>query len=723
MRFTLFIIIALCLSYTAYAQPSKYKNVWTKAPSRIPNNASVDAPLMGNGDILMSMGQVGNTLRYYLSKNDFWRLQSKADHLSGPRIAGYLDINITDVAHPYFQAEQSLFNGTTTCTFGQNNEGIIATSWVAATDNLIFITLKTIGKPITISISVGAPANNAAKLKIGSTNGIAHLTRAFTDDVDIPTEIDVAVKALGQAGNTFTIAPGKPVTLALAFESKFKQNTPLAYVLKKAGSVDQKMVQQYRVAHQKWWQAYWQRSQLTVADTVLMKAYYQGLYTMAACSRDTRFPPSIFGWCVTDNPDWNGDYHLNYNFYAPFYALYSANRLQQAQTQDAPLLDFMPKGQSYAQKVTGTRGILYPVGIGPLGVDLTRDFPAGTDNGYTEHGDVEAGGLFYKQRSNAVFGVINMAQHWRCNYDKDYGRLIYPYVLATIDFWEDYLTFEQGRYVIYRDAITEKSGYNKNPLMTLALLRNALELILDMSKELNRDAPRRAKWQDMLNKLSDYPTEVSKGKTVYRGAEADSAGRPVHGASYSAIYPANGITFNSTSTELAIARNSVDATQRWDHHNSTNSFYMAAIRVGYDSLTILKELHIYALRTYPNGFQLDNPHGIENSCTVVNALQEMCCMSVGNRIRLFPVWPKDQDAAFRDIRTWGAFLVSAKLSNGIISGVVIKSERGKHCEVLNPWPSKTVSLVRNGKPAGNLKGSILSFKTTVNELITLQPLF
>lgn len=106
-----------------------------------------------------------------------------------------------------------------------------------------------------------------------------------------------------------------------------------------------------------------------------MKAYYQGLYTMGACSRDKIFPPALFGWVTTDKPSWNGDYHLNYNFYAPFYGLYSANRIEQANGQETPLLDFMNRGRWYAQRVTGTRGILYPIGIGPIGIEVTRDFP------------------------------------------------------------------------------------------------------------------------------------------------------------------------------------------------------------------------------------------------------------------------------------------------------------------------------------------------------------
>ena len=100
--------------------------------------------------------------------------------------------------------------------------------------------------------------------------------------------------------------------------------------------------------------------------------------------------------------------------------------------------------------------------------------------------------------------------------------------------------------------------------------------------------------------------------------------------------------------------------------NTSNSFFVAAIRVGYDPVKVLKELHRYAVHTYPNGFQSENPHGIENSCTVTNALNEMFCMSVGNVIRLFASLPKDKNARFENLRAWGAFLVSARHTDGVI---------------------------------------------------------
>lgn len=258
--------------------------------------------------------------------------------------------------------------------------------------------------------------------------------------------------------------------------------------------------------------------------------------------------------------------------------------------------------------------------------------------------------------------------------------------------------------------------------MSIALLKNALELAIELSKELKRDEYRQAKWQDIITHLRELPTWERKGKRFLRGAEEDERGRQVAGVSFSMIYPANGVTLDSDSALLVTGLNTVDAIQQWQHHNATSSFYPAAVRVGYAPEKIIEELRKYAIHTYPNGFQLDNPHGIENSCTVANTLNEMACMSVGNKIRLFTVWPKAVDASFEKIRTWGAFLVSASFKNGTVCGVTVFSEKGRSCTVVNPWKGKTVLLVRNGKPDKQLQGEELTFPTSVNETIVLKPL-
>ena len=535
--------------------------------------------------------------------------------------------------------------------------------------------------------------------------------------MDLQSEVAVALKTIGNEDNTILLQPGKKIIFVLAIESKFKNKKPLETALNRIKDISLNSIITLKQKHDRWWKSYWNRSSVTICDTLLMKAYYQGLYTMAACSRDKDFPPGIFGWTTTDTPAWNGDYHLNYNFQAPFYGLYSANRIEQGEPQDAPLLDFMERGSWYAKNVTQTRGILYPVGIGPLGVEVTRDFPA-----YANGPNAEQGGLFFGQRSNASYGLINMAQQWRCTYDKTYGKKIYPYALAIANFWEGYLKFENGRYIIYGDAIHEGSGKDKNPILSLGLIRNAFNLIIDLSSTLNIDTDRKEKWSDILHKLSDFPVQIRNGKKVFRYTEEGMGWADGNGLGIQQIYPCNAISLSSNDELLTIARNTIDEMKRWQDTNTSNSFFVAAIRVGYDPSVILSELHQYAVHTCPNGFQLNNPHGIENSCTVANAIDEMLCMSVGHVIRLFPVFPKNETARFSNLRTWGAFLVSAQQTNGIICKVKIKSEKGKLCSIVNPWPNYKVRLIRNGVQSEILNGNKITFKTKSGESIELKKL-
>ena len=725
-KIKLLFLLLLC-NIWIFAQTSKnasssqviFKNIWTKPPSHIPGNVSIDAPLMGNGDVTMSVGFKGDRLRYYLSKNDFWRLRSKADGLSGPRVVGFVDVTINGFNEDNFSAEQSLSNGITTCLLQKEEQSVSTRSWVSATENLIFIELSASGRAAKVSIDLAAPEHEHAKLKTGKTKGAFWLSRAFTDSVDIATEVAVALKNISSKDSIILLQPGKKVIIGITVESKFKKVDPLDDVLDRITRLDKKSVTVLLKKHNEWWKTYWDQSNIFVNDPVLKKAYYQGLYTMAACSRDLKFPPGIFGWTTTDKPAWNGDYHLNYNFQAPFYGLYAANRIAQAEPHDGPLIDFLPRGEWYAKNVKGTRGILYPVGIGPVGIEVTRDFAVG---GYQKKGDIENGGLFYGQRSNAAYGLSNMAQQWRCTYDEKYGKKIYPYARAVVDFWEDYLKYEDGRYVIYDDAIHEGSGGNQNPILSLGLVRNAFDLIIDLSATLKLDEGRRGKWEDILNKLSDFPIQIRNGRKVFRYTEKGVDWWPDNGLGIQHIYPSNSINLDSKADLLTVACNTIDEMKRWQDMNTSNSFFMAAVRVGYDPAVILNELHKYALHTYPNGFQLNNPHGIENSCTVANALNEMLCMSAGNVIRLFNGIPKKQNANFERIRAWGAFLVSASLKNETVTDVKIVSEKGRGCTLVNPWPDKKIQLIRNGKKSEIISGDRISFKTGINETVEMQSL-
>ena len=60
---------------------------------------------------------------------------------------------------------------------------------------------------------------------------------------------------------------------------------------------------------------------------------------------------------------------------------------------------------------------------------------------------------------------------------------------------------------------------------------------------------------------------------------------------------------------------------------------------------------------------------------------------VDNKIRLFPCWPADKDAAFTRLRAQGGFLVSAEFKQGKVVSATIESLAGKELQLLSPWPT------------------------------------
>jgi alpha-L-fucosidase 2 len=705
-------------------QVSKIKAVWDAPPKRTPANHSVDGPLLGNGDMGVCLGGPPEKLRFYLSKNDFWRLKSKAEQ-SGPRVFGYLDVVNESLKGASYHVEQSVFDGKTVTTLVKGDLTLRLTSWVAATDNLLVIELSTSVGNADMQIQFFPAKGGGTESHQGSEGALYWAHRKFVEDVDIPTESAAAMKVMGAEESTFTLSPDGPVTLVIAMTSGFKHDDPLAYVKNRLAKFGPEELAQVSQAHKDWWKEYWERSCVQIDDPVLEKAYYQSLYSMAAASRDPKFPPGIFGtWVTTDAPNWAGDYHLNYNHMAPFYAMYSANRIEQADPEDEPLLDFRERGRWYAENVTQTRGVLYPVGIGPVGIETTRDHGS-----YKEGENKELGGLFFYQRSNSAYCLVNIAQRWRCSYDPVYGKKVYPFVKEVVEFWEDYLKFKEGRYVIIGDAIHEGSGKNVNPILTLGLLRNTFDLVLDMSRELNVDAGRREKWRHILDHLSGWATQEKNGKTVFRYTEEGTAWWGDNTLGIQHIYPGNAIGLASDQKWIEVSHNTIEVMQRWLDFNGTNSIFPAAVRVGYAPQVILEKLREYATHTYPNGFQLDNPHGIENYSTVPNTINEMLCMSHipagsnpgGQLLRVFAVWPRDIDAKFVDIRAWGAFLVSSVLRDGEVQFVKLYSERGRDCAMVNPWPDKKVAVYREGKITQTLSGNRFTIKTNKDETLFLRP--
>lgn len=711
---------------------------FTSPPKRIPSQCSIDAPLLGNGFTGVALSGPPESQVFYVARNDFWRLKSALDE-SYPLVLGKIELSVPQLEGASFLIEQNLYDAMSTARFTKDNFTFHYRTYLAATEDMLVVEIGMEGEgTLEGSVAISLPGENEilnqpplervfpdVRENEITSKGVHYLSRAFKDSVDIPSKAAMALRVEDYPNGKFILEPGKTIRLICAFSSNFKCDDCVASVIKKVEDFTPTKLAEVENSHKLWWKTYWEKSYVSIPDSVIEKQYYLSLYGMGACSRDLDFPPSIFGtWITKERPFWNGDYHLNYNHMAPYYALYGANRIVQADPYYMPLLASMPRGIYYSEKVTSIPGgILLPVGAGPLGVETTRRTPFMDTyfKEWIESKNIEDEGMFWGQKSNSAYAVVNMSMQFYRTWDKEYTRKIYPFVKGVATFWEKYLTREGDRYVIYNDAIHEGTVGTMNPILSLGLVRLVMQTVLDMSTLLDLDKDKRSQWAFILDHLSDYPLQERNGKTVFRYTEKGTDWWEGNTLGIQHIYPAGQIGLNSDPKLLEIAYNTVDQMQRWLDSNGSNSFFPAAVRIGYNPDSILAHLDAYSKHTYPNGFQLNNPHGIENWSTVPNTINEMLCMGHQDIVRVFPVWPRDKDATFHQIRVEGAFLVSSELKNGVVKSLTLVSEKGRDLTLQNPWRQTKVEVANEITGKNVVEGEYITMKTEAGQTYQFTP--
>lgn len=698
---------------------------FSEPPKEVPTQGSTDAPLLGNGYTGVALSGMADEFVFRFARNDFWRLKSSYND-SYPLVLGKAVLSVPDMEGASYSVDQHLYTAVTDTRFAKDGKVLSCEIYVAATEDVMVVEMSNEGQEtISGSLLLSLPGKDEINddphfddvRQSGTDNkGIQYISRAYTESVDIPTKAAVAMNVEGSADGNFVLEPGKSMTMVCAFSSNFKSEDCLKAVIEKVSSCSKGVLSRLRRDHEGWWKEYWDRSYVSIPDPVIEMHYYRSLYGMASCSRDADFPPSIFGtWITKEQPWWLGDYHLNYNHMAPYYALYGANRIEQADPYYAPLLAMIPRGNWYSEQIAGIPdGVILPVGIGPLGIETTRqsEFVEKYCSHWIKDGNVEAGGLFWGQKSNSAYAVVNLNMQFYRTWDEEFARKVYPFVKGVAAFWEKYLVREGDRYIIINDAIHEGTVGTMNPIASLGLVRMVFKTACDMSELLGIDEERREIWKERHDHMSEYPLQEINGKTVFRYTERGVDWWHDNTLGIQHIYPAGAIGLASDPQLKEIALNTLEELGRWDDFNGTNSFFPAAVRLGYDPETILEHLHAYSLDTYGNGFRFENPHGIENFSTVPNTINEMMCMGHQDIVRIFPVWPRSMDASFHNIRVEGAFLVSSSIKDGIISEVTLISEKGRNLTLLNPWNGQNVEIISSDGRKSVASGEYISMETS-----------
>ena len=744
-------IIEGCMPPTSDLYVTRYKAIFTSPPKKVPSLFTPDGPIAGNGDVGLVYGGPPEKQCFYFSKNDFWKAKlGYAD--GGICLPGGLNISVNELKDAKYYAEQNIDYGTIIAKFRKGGLTWNLKSWVPATDNLVVIELSCEGAPCTVNLDFWVKEGNESRVESGIKDGIYWFTRHFdAPELVWPTHLTAAMKIFGADSTSFVLKPSQSVRILISFCTNHDRDDYFGTAIGKVKSFTASKFKQLRQEHEKWWSGFWSESKIEIGDTLIEKYYYGSHYLLASCSRNNNFPPGLWGNSLTDDTgfsNWEGDYHLNYNYQAPWWGAYSSNHVALSDPYDTPILEYMESGKKHAKEFLNCRGVYYPVGIGPKGY-CTSMFPLTAEKMmhayHTTETGIEGGYMFLGQKSDAVFCTANMFMRFYLTYDTAYAEKVYPFIREVADFWEDYLKYEDGRYMSYNDSFWEvgpwmgkdwKKDYGDiNPTQSLGMLHMLFKGILEMSSFLNKDQERHEKWQHILDHLSPIPTVDINGairiKACEGGTGSGSRTKPGFGRvmMHGLTYP-TGVCGVKTDPGFAeILRKEIDrwgkepmGDANWNMLQGSETYYPSAARLGYNPDTILFRLKKSISKTrFSNYFIPHGGGGIEMLSPVTSCINEMLLQGYEGIIRVFPTWPANKNAKFENLRTHGAFLVSSEKSNGKIKYIKVTSEKGRLCTLENPWGNSEVTMKRNNKRVETLSGDILHFKTEQNEHLLITP--
>jgi alpha-L-fucosidase 2 len=692
-----------------------YKATLMAPPKVIDTEGTTDAPLLGNGDLGVAIFGGIDAMTFNLHKNEFWSLgEAKVKAMAR------LTLTLAGMAGASYQMTEELGVGEVTGTFSVGGKTLTTKTWVQADDtkqNRVITQLTLAGGGSlsgTVSLAVGAGNTYATNATTTGASGDVLTRDVRADAADtmgtMPTRrVRVATRVVGAAGTvtadalTFTLTSGAPVSLVTGVMSNLDDPSYQTRVVDSVATLAPADVPALEASHVAWWDRFYRKSFIEIPDKLLEKEFYASLYLLGSVSRTGEQAPGLWGNWVMKDPGWNGDYTLNYNYEAPFYAAFPTNHVELADSYDQPIIDWVPSAKALATK-NAWSGAYFRVHIGPL--------PKGS-----------ADTNEWNQKFNGAFAASVMLMHYYATHDPAYAAHIYDTLEQLATFWQGYLVSDGTRYVINDDAQHEGNAYPQmNGVMSLGFVRFLLQGAIDVSTALGVDAAPRAQWQDRLAKLAAFPTFMKDGKTVFRYTEVGLDWNGGNAIGIQHIYPGSQIGLGSDATLLATARNMIDAMARWSDDNGTNTFYPAAARVGHDPADILTHLDAWVTgHAYPNLHIHTGGGGIENFNTVPSTLAEMLLQSFQGKLRLFADWSPASDARFGNLRAWGGFLVSSRLQGGVVQYVRIASEQGQPAVLVNPWPGKVLRLYRNGVDAGTVSATEITLPTAKGEVLTLGP--
>lgn len=521
--------------------------------------------------------------------------------------------------------------------------------------------------------------------KSGETDGIRWLTQKIPGDLDWP-------------GMSFAVAMASPQVdvKAVAIVTSREARNPLKSAIELARSTIEMETSGLVQRHEAEWNQFWSASGIDIQDSVLCSIWYQNLYFLRCVSRPGSISPGLFASLTREKPAWHGDYHTNYNIQQTFWSSFPTNHADLAEPYDRLISEYLPRARWLAKKLFSMSGAYYPHVMFAYEPPDPEKCKSRNGRQYVHH-------VWGFTIGVSGFSVQPLWWHYKYKPDRQFlKKVAYPAVRNVAVFYADFIDQCEGdeKVVLAPSVSPEHWGWtenfyrNRNCAFDIGMVRYTFKAAIEGATILGCDAGLVPRWKQALKRLPPYPTDKSEPPTVVDVQDAPVTNYNI-AVPATPVFPCDQITWWSVPAEKQLFVRTIEQL-RWNGNNSTIMLAVARARLSMPcTLEWVREELVARRRT--NGVialnRLQRRHRFSNlghyteQFAASMAISELLIQSVGDIIRVFPAWPKDKDASFRDLRTQGGFLVSAEQKAGRITTVEIISTFGGRLRLLSPWPA------------------------------------
>lgn len=499
----------------------------------------------------------------------------------------------------------------------------------------------------------------------------------------------------------WTITNNKPASLA---KPNFKLKEPTGWP-----------------SHIKWWNDYWSRSSVSMPDPVLERQYYLDMYKFGCVARGNTPPISLQAIWTADNgnlPPWKGDFHHDLNTQLSYWPGYASNHLDLTAGYTNWLWRVKEANKRWTKQYFELDGLNVPgvstISGKPMGGWIQYSMSPTTSAWLTQH--------FFKQ--------------WTYSMDKKFLReRAFPYIDEVAQFLEDLSgPYDDNRKI----PLSSSPEYHDNSVKAwntdwtnydLSLVQDLFDM--NWAVHFFGGEENIAKfWHRVRGQLPELNINET-GLTVAPGQNLDESHR--HLSPYMAIHPLGLLNIEDPSE-----KDIINKSLRWIEKKGTRKWvgysfaWMACLyaraQEGNNAADMLKKFatnFVSANSFHLNGDQKGGqyssftyrPFTLEGNFAFAQGIHEMLIQSHKGYIEIFPAVPKDwHNISFNTLRTEGAFLVSAKKENNVVTELTVKSEAGGELLVKLPFPTWLVKGINRNDI--KLENGIVKMHTVKGQIIT-----